>query len=80
MLELTEDNADEALTTLSSLALQILLFSRNVENREMFIKHARLTEIYACLYEYSKTYSLVNCIELLRLIKTDIKVLESTFR
>lgn len=71
------DDPQEVLTTLSAMATQILLFSKKLEDKEMFLKHARLDEIYKCLYTYCKTSNIIPCINLLHLIKADIKALES---
>lgn len=71
------DEPGEVLTTLSSMLTQILLYSRQLENKQMFLKHARSIEISTVLTNYFKTYDLTNCIKLLRLIKADIKTLES---
>lgn len=73
--ELNDPN--ECLTTLSALLTQILLFSRKVENRNMFLRHARCDEITKILNNYFNNYDLTNCLKLLKLIKADIKVLES---
>lgn len=75
----TED-VKEVLTTLSALLTQILLYSKDVENIPMFYKHARAEEITKILNNYFRTYDLTNCIRLLKLIKTDIKVCESFYR
>lgn len=78
-----EDNQkvqQEVLVTLASLQLQILLFSKTVENKEMFLRHARLEEISACLMNYSRTFDLIPCIKLLKVFKADLKVLESIYR
>lgn len=71
------EDTNEVLTTLSAMAVQILLFSRGVENKEQFIRHSRLDEIYKVMYNYSKTFDIIPCIKLLRIIKSDIKALES---
>ena len=73
--ELKDPN--EALTTLSALLTQILLFSKKVENKNMFLRHSRCDEITKVLNNYFVTYDLTNCIKLLKLIKADMKVLES---
>lgn len=78
--ELDESQIDEVLSTLSSLQLQIFLYAKNVSDPELFYKHARIDEISKCLYDYSQTYNLVNCINLLRIVKADIKALESISR
>lgn len=73
--EIEEPN--EVLTTLSSMLTQILLYSKQLENKQMFLKHARSSEITAVLNNYFKTYDLTNCLRLLRIIKVDLKALES---
>ena len=78
--ELDESDVSDVLTTLASLQLQIYLFYRNADNPEIFLKHSRVEEIGQCLLDYYRTYSLINCINLLRLIKTDLKALESIYR
>lgn len=71
------DDVNEVLTTLSALETQILLFAKEVDDREMFLRHSRAEEISRVLINYFQTYSLTNCIRLLRLIKADVKSLES---
>ena len=71
------DEPQEVLTTLSAMLTQILLFSKNVEDREMFLKHSRAYEISLVLNNYFKDYNLTNCLKLLRMIKIDLKALES---
>lgn len=73
--EIEEPN--EVLTTLSSMLTQILLYSRQVEDKQMFLKHARSSEITLVLNNYFKSYDLTSCLKLLRLIKADLKALES---
>ena len=66
----------EVLTTLSSLLTQILLYSKKLEdNRTLFLKHSRAEEISKVLTYYFRTYDITKAIELLKLIKADIKVL-----
>ena len=67
-------------STLNSYALQIVLFSKNVEDINPFYKFARLQDVYQCLYHYTKTFDLIPCIKLLNLIKADIKTLETVYR
>lgn len=71
------DNPNEILTTLSALLTQILLFARTVEDREMFLRHARAYDISKILSNYFQTFDLTNCIKVLRIIKADLKALES---
>lgn len=74
------NNINKVLTTLNSYALQVTLFSDSVENKQIFFRFARLQEVYQCLYYYTKTYDLTNCLKLLSLIKSDIKILETCYR
>lgn len=70
------EDPQEVLTTLASLQLQILLYSKNVDNKLVFFKSVRADEITKVLDEYYKSYNILNAINLLRLIKSDCKVLE----
>lgn len=67
----------EVLTTLSAMLTQILRYSKNVENKSMFLRHARADDITKVLNNYFNTFDITLCIKLLRIIKADIKALES---
>ena len=71
------EDTNEVITTLSALFLQIMLYSKNIENKQMFLKHARAEEINKVLAMYLKYQDLTNCIKLIKIIKADIKALES---
>lgn len=71
------EDPNEVLTTLSSLNLQILLFAKNIEDKQMFLKHARANEIARVLANYYSNYDLTNCLKLLRLIKADLIACET---
>lgn len=71
------DDTTEVLTTLSAMLTQILRYSKNVENKAMFLRHARANDITKALSNYFTTYDLTICLKLLRVIKADIKALES---
>lgn len=71
---------NDILTTLASFALQTLLYSSKVDNKPMFLKHARFEEVEKCLANYAKTYDLVTCQKLLYLIRSDLKAVESIYR
>jgi len=75
-----DSSPEEILTTLSSMLLQILLFSKKASNRQMFLRHARADEISMVLSLYFKNYDLTNCVRLLNLIKADLKAIESIYR
>ena len=66
----------DLIITLSSLGLQIALYSKKVDDPQMFLKQARYDELTYCLYQYSKTYDLLPSIKLLRLFKMDLKAFE----
>lgn len=70
------DNVDEILTTLAAYNLQILLFGRKVENKEIFYKASRAEEVTRVLNNYYKTYDIEKCRLVLSLIKADIKLFE----
>ena len=55
-------------------------YSKEVSNLNQFYRFSRLEDVYKCLYHYSKTFDLVPCLQLLKLIKIDIKTLETTYR
>lgn len=71
------EHPQDVLVTLSSLLNQILLFSKNAEDRQMFLRHSRADEITKVLSVYFRDFDLTNCIKLIKLIKVDIKALES---
>lgn len=69
---------EEILTTLSALNLQIVLYAKKLGNdNQMFLKHSRGEEITRVLNNYYKTYDLIPCMKLLKLIKADLKAFES---
>jgi hypothetical protein len=71
------EQPQDVLITLSSLLTQILLFSKDVEDRQMFLRHSRADEITKVLASYFRDFDLTNCVKLIKLIKIDIKALES---
>lgn len=73
-------NPNDVLTTLASFALQTLLYSDKVENKQRFLKQTRFEEVERCLANYAKTYDLVTCQKLLYLIRSDLKAVESIYR
>ena len=68
---------DKLLVALSALLTQILLYSNKVNDKQLFLKHSRADEISKVLTKYFIDYDLTTCIKLLRLIKADLKTLES---
>jgi len=66
----------EITTTLSSLLTQILLYGNKLAHPLAFYKEARAEEISRVLNTYFKTGDLDSCIALLRIIKSDLLVME----
>lgn len=71
------EQPQDVLITLSSLLTQILLFSKDVEDKQMFLRHSRSDEITKVLSGYFKDFDLTRCVKLIKLIKIDIKALET---
>lgn len=71
------EDVNEVLTTLASFQLQAFLYSKNVKNKSMFLRHARVEEVSKVLGLYLQNYDLTNCLKLLRLIKADIMAFET---
>lgn len=46
------EDVNEVLTTLASFQLQTILFSKNVSNKQMFLRHSRAEEISKVLSLY----------------------------
>lgn len=74
------EEPQEALTTLSAMLNQIMLWNKNVENKQLFLDNSRAKEITLVLNNYLKTYDITQALTLIRLIKSDIKCLESATR
>jgi hypothetical protein len=66
----------DCITTLNCLLTQILLYGAKLENKEKFFKEVRAEEITRVLNEYFKTGVYDSCLALLKIIKSDLLVLE----
>ena len=77
IVQIDQKEPKDIVITLSSLLTQILLYSNKVENKLLFLKHARADEISKVLSNYCKTYDTTLCIQILSLIRADLKALES---
>lgn len=71
------EDINDVLTTLTAMLTQIMLFSKQVEDKVMFFRHIRANEITKVLTLYFTDYNIENCVKLLRLIKADLKAFES---
>lgn len=68
---------DEVITTLACLLVQITLYSKKLlSNKEIFQREIRAEEITRVLNNYYDTGSLDQCLALIKLLKTDLIVLE----
>lgn len=74
------EDPQKVLTTLNAYTLQAFLFSKDVKDKQMFYKFARVDDVYKCINNYLRTYDFIPCIKVLQLIKADIKVLEMCYR
>ena len=77
IVQIDEKEPKDIVVTLTSLLTQIVLFSNTVNDKQLFLKHARADEISKVLTNYFTNYDLTLCIALLRLVKADLKALES---
>ena len=71
-----QDCTSTVLTTLAALSLQILLYSSDVEDKSMFLSHMRFEEIQEVLLNYARTFELIPCVQVLQVIKADLKAFE----
>jgi hypothetical protein len=70
-------DTDEIITTLACLLVQITLYGNKLtSNREIFQREVRAEEITRVLNTYYSTGELDQCLALLKLLKTDLLVLE----
>lgn len=68
---------DEIITTLACLLVQITLYSKKLQtNKDIFLREVRAEEITRVLNEYYATGSFEPCLTLIKLLKTDVVVLE----
>jgi len=71
-----QDCTSTVLTTLAALSLQILLYSNDVIDKTMFLSHMRFEEIQEVLLNYARTFDLIPCVQVLQVIKADLKAFE----
>jgi hypothetical protein len=70
-------DSEEVVTTLACLLVQITLYSKKLPtNRELFQREVRAEEISRVLNTYYSTGMLDSCLALMKLLKTDLLVLE----
>jgi hypothetical protein len=68
---------DEIITTLACLLVQITLYSKKLtSNKDIFQREVRAEEISRVLNNYYATGTLDSCLALIKLLKSDLLVLE----
>lgn len=71
------DDPEEVITTLACLLVQITLYSNKlISNKERFQREVRAEEITRVLNNYYSTGALEQCLALIKLLKSDLLVLE----
>lgn len=70
------NDPQEVITTLSCLLTQILLYGKKLENRDQFFREVRAEELTRVLNNYFQTGLYEDCINLIRILKSDLLVLE----
>ncbi len=66
----------EITTVLTCLLTQIVLYSKKLESKDLFLREIRAEEISRVLNDYFKTDDLEQCKKVLQLVKADLMVLE----
>ena len=70
------DDPQEVVTTLSCLLTQVLLYGKKIENKDQFFREVRAEELTRVLNNYFKTGLYEECLSLIKLLKSDLLVLE----
>ena len=70
------DDPQEVVTTLSCLLTQILLYGKKLENKDQFFREVRAEELTRVLNSYFKTGLYEECLHLIKILKSDLLVLE----
>lgn len=72
-----KNNDDKEITTiLACLLTQIVLYSKKLESKDLFLREIRAEEISRVLHNYFETDDLEQCKKMLSLIRSDLLVLE----
>ena len=70
------DDPQEVVTTLSCLLTQILLYGKKLESKDQFFREVRAEELTRVLNNYFKTGLYEECLRLIKILKSDLLVLE----
>ena len=76
------EDVSEVIITLSALLTQIYLYSKKLDDSKKmsFLKQARTSDVLSALNEYTSNYNSTKAIELIKLIKSDIKFVENILK
>jgi len=69
-------SVEEVITTLHAYLLQVNLYSKHVEDKPMFFKHARAEEVSRVLNNYYKNFEIKEALKILSLLKADLLTFE----
>ena len=70
------EDPQEVVTTFSCLLTQILLYGKKLENKDQFFREVRAEELTRVLNNYFKTGLYEECLHLIKILKSDLLVLE----
>ena len=70
------EDPQEVVTTLSCLLTQILLYGKKLESKDQFFREVRAEELTRVLNNYFKTGLYEECLHLIKILKSDLLVLE----
>lgn len=73
-----ETEIKDVMIIMTSLLNQIMIFANKVEEKQLFLKHARADEISKAILIYLTKYDIAPSVKLLQLIKADLKALKDT--
>lgn len=73
-----ETEIKDVMVIMTSLLNQIMIFANKVEEKQLFLKHARADEISKAILIYLTKYDIAPSVKLLQLIKADLKALKDT--
>lgn len=78
-LQLVKEDLEpiEILKTLCSYNTQVILYSENLTNKKNYLDNSRIKESLQALTKYFNEQDISECIDILKIIKSDIKILEN---
>lgn len=71
-----ETELKQTMIVLTSLLNQIMIFADKVEDKQLFLKHARADELCKAILIYLTKYDIQPAVKLLQLVKADLKTLQ----